>query len=178
MNNLTHEQLEQAQTKLITRIHQARCDLDYLTRELSRLVIGYALGTVSLDEVKAVRQQIFESNQVLEETPAALAILKESIEQVRSQEAQRQRKKEAEQTLSDYFAARQVIIDNPGLAEKQFSGRLRGLASVADRDVSAGRMSKYQVSFDHESRSLLSAANEYNSRNHSEPFNFNVLIPE
>ncbi len=178
MDNLSIEQLEQAQTQLITRTSQARGDLDYLTRDQSRLIIGNVLGVVTHDEVKATRQLIAECLRTLEETPPALALIKELIAQLRSQEAQRQRGEEAEQTLLDYFSARQEIIDKPDLAGKRPGGRLRGLASQADRDVSNGRTEKREVPFASECEALITAAMEHNKRNRSEPFSFDVLITE
>lgn len=171
MENLTLEQLEQAQETLISRTRQARGDRDYLTHELSRLLIGNSLGTVTHDEIKKVRQQITESIQVTEETPAALAVLKVLIEQVRNQEAQERRNEERLQTLQTYTELRQSVLSDPALANtNDVPGRLIQLSTLIG---GTGKGSYYD-----ETRRLIESAREYNSKAQPEPFSFEVLIPE
>lgn len=168
METLAPDQLEQAQTKLIAKTRQARGDHDYLTQELSRLIIGHALGTVTHDEIREARRQISECVQVMEETPAALALVKELIEQARSHEAQELRREETKQAQQAYFELRQTIIDNPSLADRyEAPGRLNSLSVSAWGPHKNGEV-----------RELVAAAQEYNSRKRSEPFSFNVTISE
>lgn len=167
MENYTLEQLAQAQGILINRLNQARASHDYLFQEQARLIVGNVLGAVTADEIKTCHQQLEECKQVLEETPAALVIVKEGIEQLRSQEAQAQREAEKAQMRRDYFALRQEIIDAPDLAGKPSSGRLRGIViRLADKALSD------------EYDELMRAAGEYNYRSQSEPFSFDVRITE
>lgn len=168
MDNLSIEQLEQAQTALITRMRQAKGGLDYLERDISRLIIGNVLGTISIDEVRATRQLIAECNQTLEETPAALAIIKVLIAQVRSQEAREQSRERTKQARQSYIELRQKIIENPSLADNYVAlGKLAALSHSAFGPHKNGEV-----------RELEAAAREYNSRKRSEPFSFDVLIPE
>lgn len=78
------------------------------------------------------------------------------------------------QVRREYFEVRQSIIADPKLADHAgTSGRLKGLSIELDR--------KYRTAGPHyneEYRSLCLAAQEYCSRPQSEPFSFEVLIPE
>jgi hypothetical protein len=166
----TLDELEEAQVKLFNKTKQARGDLDYLTRELSRLIVGSALDAQPqiVDEINSTRQLIAGCNQTLEETPAALVILKEMVAEIRSQEAQEQRREQSRKAREAYIELRQEIIENPSLADyNEALGRLNALSNAAFGAHKNGEV-----------RELTAAAREYNSRNRSEPFTFNVTIPE
>lgn len=167
MDKLTSNQLEAAQEKLINRMRRARADYDYLTQELPRLILSNTIGIITDGEVSSVRQQLVETKQVLEETPAALVLIKEAIGQFRSMEAQNQQIEYANDMRRNYLSLRREIIGNPSLAEKEPSGRLHGLA------VRLGG-GKYMKEYE----ALVYAAKEYNSRIQSQPFSFDVQITE
>lgn len=166
--NYTIEELEEAQVKLFNRTRQARGDLDYLTRELSRLIASNALNTATADEVNNIRQLINGCNQTLEETPAALVVLKEMIAEIRTQEALEQRREQTRQARQAYFELRQEIIENPALANyHEAPGRLNALSNAAFGPHKNGEV-----------RELTAAALEYNSRPQPEPFSFAVSVTE